>query len=60
YNPIPGDPYRSSSGPVIDAFRNRVRDAGIECTVRDTRGRRIDAACGQLRAEALAGTDAAV
>ncbi|HEV3231546.1 MAG TPA: 23S rRNA (adenine(2503)-C(2))-methyltransferase RlmN [Candidatus Dormibacteraeota bacterium] len=60
YNPIPGDPYQSSSKSRIDAFRKRVEAAGVACTVRDTRGRRIDAACGQLRAEALAGTVALI
>jgi 23S rRNA (adenine2503-C2)-methyltransferase len=52
YNAIPGDPYRASSRTQIDAFRDRVKSHGIECTVRDTRGRGIDAACGQLRADA--------
>jgi 23S rRNA (adenine2503-C2)-methyltransferase len=52
YNPIPGDPYQPSSRARIGRFAELVRAAGIECTVRDTRGRRIDAACGQLRAEA--------
>jgi 23S rRNA (adenine2503-C2)-methyltransferase len=56
FNPIPGDPYQASGTARIQAFRERVREVGgIECTVRDTRGRRIDAACGQLRAEAMAG-----
>ncbi|GAC1332962.1 MAG: 23S rRNA (adenine(2503)-C(2))-methyltransferase RlmN [Candidatus Dormibacteria bacterium] len=52
YNAIPGDPFRGSPPPVIAEFRRRVRALGIECTVRDTRGRDIAAACGQLRAEA--------
>jgi adenine C2-methylase RlmN of 23S rRNA A2503 and tRNA A37 len=29
---------------------------GVNVTVRDTRGRRIDAACGQLRLEHAAGS----
>jgi len=53
YNAIPGDPYTGSGADVIAEFRRRVRDHGIECTVRDTRGRDIAAACGQLRAEAV-------
>jgi 23S rRNA (adenine2503-C2)-methyltransferase len=52
YNAIPGDPYRSSPRAQIEAFRDKVKSHGIECTVRDTRGRSIDAACGQLRADA--------
>ena len=53
YNAIPGDPYQASPDAQIQAFRRRVRRHGIECTVRDTRGREIDAACGQLRADAM-------
>ena len=53
YNAIPGDPYTGSLPEVIAAFRRLVRAHGIECTVRDTRGRDIAAACGQLRAEAV-------
>jgi 23S rRNA (adenine2503-C2)-methyltransferase len=53
YNAIPGDPYEATPTKHIDAFRRRVRRHGVECTVRDTRGREIDAACGQLRATAL-------
>jgi 23S rRNA (adenine2503-C2)-methyltransferase len=56
YNPIPGDPFRATPSAQIEAFRARVKGHGVECTVRDTRGRRIDAACGQLRAEAQAGS----
>jgi 23S rRNA (adenine2503-C2)-methyltransferase len=54
YNPIPGDPYEASPRPRIEKFRAVLVAAGIQCTIRDTRGRRIDAACGQLRTEALA------
>ena len=32
-------------------FVRRVRAKGVSCTVRDTRGREIAAACGQLAAE---------
>ena len=52
YNAIPGDPFRGAAPAAIAEFRRRVRDHGVECTVRDTRGRDIAAACGQLRAEA--------
>ena len=52
YNPIPGDPYQATPPSHIEAFKRRVKFHGVECTVRDTRGRDIDAACGQLRAEA--------
>jgi 23S rRNA (adenine2503-C2)-methyltransferase len=54
YNPIPGDPYQATTPAHIEAFKRRIKSHGVECTVRDTRGRNIDAACGQLRAEAEA------
>ncbi len=49
-NPTPMGTERASSTPRIDRFVTRLRDRGINVTVRDTRGRGIDAACGQLRA----------
>jgi 23S rRNA (adenine2503-C2)-methyltransferase len=52
YNAIPGDPFQGSPAPAINEFRRLVRSQGIECTIRDTRGSDIAAACGQLRAEA--------
>lgn len=48
FNPWPGSAYRSSSPQRIDAFVEIVRSAGIACPVRETRGRDILAACGQL------------
>ena len=56
YHAIPGDPFTGASPGAIAEFRRRIRDHGVECTVRDTRGRDIAAACGQLRAEAEAVT----
>ncbi len=50
-NPTPGSPSRPSGPRRIESFV-RVLEAGrVNVTVRDTRGRRIDAACGQLRLE---------
>ena len=37
--------------PVEREFVRRVQAKGVSCTVRDTRGREIAAACGQLAAE---------
>jgi 23S rRNA (adenine2503-C2)-methyltransferase len=34
----------------VRRFRDQLLDAGVNVTVRDTRGTSIDAACGQLRA----------
>jgi 23S rRNA (adenine2503-C2)-methyltransferase len=53
-NPTPGSRWRGSPRPRIDAFVEILREAGVPVTVRDTRGREIEAACGQLHAQ-LAG-----
>jgi len=50
-NPTPGYPTQPSTPARMRAFVNRLRDEGVNVTVRDTRGREIDAACGQLRWE---------
>jgi 23S rRNA (adenine2503-C2)-methyltransferase len=50
-NPTPGSKWDASPKPVQDEFVRRVKDQGVECTVRDTRGQEIAAACGQLAAE---------
>ncbi|WP_028932438.1 23S rRNA (adenine(2503)-C(2))-methyltransferase RlmN [Pseudonocardia spinosispora] len=50
-NPTPGSEWDASPRPVQDEFVDRVRASGVACTVRDTRGREIAAACGQLAAE---------
>jgi 23S rRNA (adenine2503-C2)-methyltransferase len=34
----------------MDAFAGRIQAHGVPVTVRDTRGREIDGACGQLAA----------
>jgi 23S rRNA (adenine2503-C2)-methyltransferase len=50
-NPTPGWPSSPSPRERIARFANVLRGAGVNVTVRDTRGREIEAACGQLRAE---------
>jgi 23S rRNA (adenine2503-C2)-methyltransferase len=50
YNPT-DSPYEGSSPKAIDAFRSVLEQRGIDATVRLTRGREIDAACGQLAAQ---------
>jgi len=49
-NPTPGSQWDASPRPVQDEFVRRVRAGGVACTVRDTRGQEIAAACGQLAA----------
>ena len=53
YNPS-GNEYRGSSREAIEGFRSTLMKRGIHATVRLTRGRDIDAACGQLAARAAA------
>ena len=50
-NPTPGSEWDASPKPAEREFVKRVRDRGVSCTVRDTRGREIAAACGQLAAQ---------
>jgi 23S rRNA (adenine2503-C2)-methyltransferase len=49
-NPTPGSEWDASPEPVQREFVRRLRAAGIATTVRDTRGREIAGACGQLSA----------
>ena len=58
YNPTDA-PYEASSRDAIQAFRDVLEAAGIRTTVRLTRGREIEAACGQLAAAASGAAGAA-
>jgi 23S rRNA (adenine2503-C2)-methyltransferase len=49
FNPT-DSPYEASSREAIDAFKTALEERGVQATVRLTRGRAIDAACGQLAA----------
>ncbi|HEX6498961.1 MAG TPA: 23S rRNA (adenine(2503)-C(2))-methyltransferase RlmN [Micromonosporaceae bacterium] len=49
-NPTPGSRWDASPKAVEREFVRRLRAAGVPTTVRDTRGREIDGACGQLAA----------
>jgi 23S rRNA (adenine2503-C2)-methyltransferase len=53
-NPTPGSRWDASPKPVEREFARRLREAGVPTTVRDTRGREIDGACGQLAASEVA------
>jgi 23S rRNA (adenine2503-C2)-methyltransferase len=50
-NPTPGSEWDASPLPVQREFVRRVRVSGVSTTVRDTRGRDIAGACGQLAAK---------
>jgi 23S rRNA (adenine2503-C2)-methyltransferase len=52
-NPTPGWPSRPSPRQRIRGFVRVLESAGVSVTVRDTRGREIEAACGQLHAAAI-------
>ncbi|MSR36811.1 MAG: 23S rRNA (adenine(2503)-C(2))-methyltransferase RlmN [Gemmatimonadetes bacterium] len=54
FNPIPYRDWRPSPGGRIRAFLKVLEDRGVSAAVREPRGRDIDAACGQLRARAVA------
>jgi 23S rRNA (adenine2503-C2)-methyltransferase len=49
-NPTPGSIWTASEPAVQAEFVRRLNAAGIPTTLRDTRGKEIDGACGQLAA----------
>ncbi len=48
FNPVDDTPYHAPSRNSINRFKEALVAAGLNVTVRDTRGREADAACGQL------------
>ena len=53
-NPTPGSTWTASRPAAQREFVRRLEAHGVPVTVRDTRGREIDGACGQLAASASA------
>jgi 23S rRNA (adenine2503-C2)-methyltransferase len=51
-NPTPGSAWTASRPAAQREFVRRLAARGVPVTVRDTRGREIDGACGQLAASA--------
>jgi 23S rRNA (adenine2503-C2)-methyltransferase len=51
-NPTPGSKWTASRPGAQREFVRRLESHGVPVTVRDTRGREIDGACGQLAASA--------
>ncbi|HZG93980.1 MAG TPA: 23S rRNA (adenine(2503)-C(2))-methyltransferase RlmN [Mycobacteriales bacterium] len=47
-NPTPGSKWTASRPEAEAEFVRRLKSHGVNVTVRDTRGRDVDAACGQL------------
>jgi 23S rRNA (adenine2503-C2)-methyltransferase len=48
YNPVEGSQFRKSTEPTAERFMRLLTDRGVDVTLRRSRGRDIDAACGQL------------
>ena len=48
YNPIEDGEFKQASDTAISMYRNTLEKNGITVTVRKSRGKDIDAACGQL------------
>jgi 23S rRNA (adenine2503-C2)-methyltransferase len=57
FNDVACLPYRRLTEQALTDFVGILRDAGISVKVRKRKGADIDAACGQLRREALAPTE---
>jgi 23S rRNA (adenine2503-C2)-methyltransferase len=52
YNPVAGLPYQTPSSAAVNRFVEILRSAGVNVFVRERKGDKIDAACGQLRRQA--------
>jgi 23S rRNA (adenine2503-C2)-methyltransferase len=48
FNPVEHTPYRAPERAAIRRFKELVEAQGLTVTLRDTRGREAEAACGQL------------
>ncbi len=49
YNEVESLPFKRPEATAVVAFQETLREAGVNAHVRKSRGRDIDAACGQLR-----------
>lgn len=56
YNEVAGLPFRRPGDGRVRRFQSLLRDAGVNCHIRASRGRDIAAACGQLRHERATGS----
>lgn len=55
FNPVDDTPYHAPRRADVRAFKEMVEAQGLNVTVRDTRGREADAACGQLHERVMRG-----
>ena len=53
FNPVDNTPFHEPGPGSVARFAAQVAAQGLNVTVRDTRGRESDAACGQLRARLM-------
>jgi 23S rRNA (adenine2503-C2)-methyltransferase len=60
FNPVEETPYRAPARAAIRRFKEMIEAEGLNVTVRDTRGREADAACGQLHERVMRNKAAAV
>ena len=51
FNPFPGSTWQRPERSHVEAFRAELKQAGFIAVVRESRGRDISAACGQLKTE---------
>lgn len=49
FNPYPGTPYQRPSRNNMIKFQERLINKGLICTIRESKGLDISAACGQLK-----------
>jgi 23S rRNA (adenine2503-C2)-methyltransferase len=60
FNPVDDTPYQAPDRASIRGFKEMVEAQGLNVTVRDTRGREADAACGQLHERVMRASRVAV
>ena len=48
YNPIDGGEFKQAKAAKVDAFKDYLEERGVVINIRRSRGKDIDAACGQL------------
>jgi len=58
FNPVDDTPFHAPERKSIKTFKEMVQAQGLNVTVRDTRGREADAACGQLHERVMRGRQA--
>jgi len=58
FNPVDDTPFHAPERKSIRTFKEMVQAQGLNVTVRDTRGREADAACGQLHERVMRGRQA--